>query len=430
MALTLGQKIRELRLQKGLTQSALSGGLVTPSMISQIESDKANPSYKVMDAIAARLDTPIDYFFADVETQLQAATRHKLAKAHMGSKDYKTAVDLLIGIQDTLSRNVNYLEVRLDLGECYYQLQRYEEAIEEVQSVLTRAEKEENTSQVVQALHLMGLIEVATKKHHRAIYHMRKAFDLFDRIRAFPLLQAAVAIDLGIAYYSVGDSEEAFRIFQYAYELVKDLKDKNLLAQTYMMLSNTCLLKNELELANEYATVAQSIFEVQSQVKMSIDVQKNLTMLQATTTVDFCNAVPALTQVVKEYKSLNYSMDAGTAMGNIGECFLRQEQYEKCVEWCDLALTELANHQLEAAPTLFSKGKALSKLGQFSDALECLQTALDLFQEESVTQEIANVYTALAELYEAQGEFANSIHCLQKVKESYEESLRDRGIIL
>lgn len=73
--MSLGTKIRELRLANGMTQSELGAGLVTPSMISQIESDKANPSYSVLEAIAVKLKTPLEYFLADIQTQLESTLR-------------------------------------------------------------------------------------------------------------------------------------------------------------------------------------------------------------------------------------------------------------------------------------------------------------------------------------------------------------------
>ena len=46
--LTLGAKIRALRQAKGLTQGELTRGEITPGLISQIESDRIAPSYRVI----------------------------------------------------------------------------------------------------------------------------------------------------------------------------------------------------------------------------------------------------------------------------------------------------------------------------------------------------------------------------------------------
>lgn len=63
----LGKKIRELRLQKGMTQAALAGDTVTRNMLSQIENGVAQPSVATIIDIAERLEVPTEYFFSDCE---------------------------------------------------------------------------------------------------------------------------------------------------------------------------------------------------------------------------------------------------------------------------------------------------------------------------------------------------------------------------
>ena len=64
IAMSLGSRIGELRKARNLTMKdlALMSG-VTPSLISQIEHDKANPSINTLLSIAAALDTDISAFF-------------------------------------------------------------------------------------------------------------------------------------------------------------------------------------------------------------------------------------------------------------------------------------------------------------------------------------------------------------------------------
>ena len=61
----MGQKIKELRIRKGLTQAALSGETVTRNMLSQIENGVAKPSVTTISEIAEKLDVPTEYFFSE-----------------------------------------------------------------------------------------------------------------------------------------------------------------------------------------------------------------------------------------------------------------------------------------------------------------------------------------------------------------------------
>ena len=63
----LGEKIRQLRIQHGITQKDLAGDKITRNMLSLIESGAASPSVSTLLYIAERLETPAGYFFTTSE---------------------------------------------------------------------------------------------------------------------------------------------------------------------------------------------------------------------------------------------------------------------------------------------------------------------------------------------------------------------------
>ena len=65
--MNIGAKIKNLRKQKGISQSELSGSVITRNMLSQIETGKAMPSLATLIYISSVLDTPIEYLVSDKE---------------------------------------------------------------------------------------------------------------------------------------------------------------------------------------------------------------------------------------------------------------------------------------------------------------------------------------------------------------------------
>ena len=63
--MTLGEKIRQARLEAGLSQRQLCGEEVTRNMLSQIENGTARPSMNTLTYFAARLGKPISYFLEE-----------------------------------------------------------------------------------------------------------------------------------------------------------------------------------------------------------------------------------------------------------------------------------------------------------------------------------------------------------------------------
>lgn len=65
--MTLGQKIKAARLEKGLTQKEVVGDYITRNMLSKIENDSATPSVRTLEYLAKALDLPTGYFLSDAQ---------------------------------------------------------------------------------------------------------------------------------------------------------------------------------------------------------------------------------------------------------------------------------------------------------------------------------------------------------------------------
>lgn len=65
--MTLGQKIKAARLEKGLTQKEVVGDYITRNMLSKIENDSATPSVRTLEYLAKALDLPPGHFLSDAQ---------------------------------------------------------------------------------------------------------------------------------------------------------------------------------------------------------------------------------------------------------------------------------------------------------------------------------------------------------------------------
>lgn len=68
--MTLGQRIKTLRKERAMTQSALCGDYMTRNMLSQIENDQASPSLATVCFIAKQLQIPVGYLLDQEVTPL------------------------------------------------------------------------------------------------------------------------------------------------------------------------------------------------------------------------------------------------------------------------------------------------------------------------------------------------------------------------
>ena len=60
--MSLGEKLRQARLEAGLSQRALCGEEITRNMLSRIENGAAQPSMRTLQYLAAQLGKPLSFF--------------------------------------------------------------------------------------------------------------------------------------------------------------------------------------------------------------------------------------------------------------------------------------------------------------------------------------------------------------------------------
>ncbi len=93
--MTLGEKIRQARLEAGLSQRQLCGEEVTRNMLSQIENGAAKPSMTTLSYFAARLGKTVSYFLEEDAVCSPNQDVMARARAAVLADDGQSAAELL-----------------------------------------------------------------------------------------------------------------------------------------------------------------------------------------------------------------------------------------------------------------------------------------------------------------------------------------------
>lgn len=91
----LGQKIKALRLEQGLSQRQLCDGKLTRNMLSQIENGSARPSMDTLRYFAQRLGKPVSYFLEEQAVVSPNMTCMEAARNALAAGDGRKALELL-----------------------------------------------------------------------------------------------------------------------------------------------------------------------------------------------------------------------------------------------------------------------------------------------------------------------------------------------
>ena len=120
--MNIGEKIKTIRKEKKMTQSALAGQRITRNMLSSIERGTANPSLETLEYIAKKLDTPLAYFFSDNNSLFffEKEKNIKRIRDALTAKSYKHCIEIcerLSGCDD---------EIAYILSICHFELGKKE----------------------------------------------------------------------------------------------------------------------------------------------------------------------------------------------------------------------------------------------------------------------------------------------------------------
>lgn len=118
----LGQKIKEARLQAGLSQRQLCGEEITRNMLSQIENGSARPSMSTLRYLASRLGVSVSYFLEEQAVTSPNQQVMDKARTVRSAGDPGQVLELLAGYQSpdpVFDRERWFLEALslLDLAE-------------------------------------------------------------------------------------------------------------------------------------------------------------------------------------------------------------------------------------------------------------------------------------------------------------------------
>ncbi len=179
----LGQRIKEARLAKKMTQTEVVGSFITRNMLSQIESGNAVPSMKTLTYLAQVLELPPSVLLPDATEGAEAsgepgssasattvpsdaATFYRAKEAYLAEDD-TTAYEFLSSIEETSAlfdeAQALFARVALRLATCRCSEENFSETLELSKAAATAAAKGLYASPEIKSQALLLLSDVAAK---------------------------------------------------------------------------------------------------------------------------------------------------------------------------------------------------------------------------------------------------------------------------
>lgn len=260
----IGEQIRKLREEKGLTQAQLAEGHTTPSYVSYIERTNSLPSRRILKILADRLGVPLGYFegaqIRDEHPTLLIHLERMRAHIDLGNLDKAEAM-AREALAEGIDEHDSGLRGRfaLALGLLRNRSGRSEEALTELHRGLELATLASDWPAQVETAMWLGVVHRQRGEIDLAIRHGRTADGLSAESGEIdPDLRHRVSLELAITLQFAGDHEGAATI----YARIKDHESEASPFARANMLLGLCevsLAGGNLQQALSHANAARQI---------------------------------------------------------------------------------------------------------------------------------------------------------------------------
>jgi tetratricopeptide (TPR) repeat protein len=413
----LGERLRELRLQAGLTKTALAKPEYTVSYVSLIESGRRKPSSKAIEHLSRRLMVSPEYLTTGIPDGVQEDLRYKMEEArHQLRERQEGEAERTIRAVRARAEEYGLDGLRAlssaELGSVLLQTGRVREAIDAYEEALADQALPERDR---------GMAVAALGRAYRGVGDLTYAVELIESYLtkgARPPLDPSIIAELQTVlvslYFERGDVFQAERAAGRALAAAAlDVPDETR-ARTYWDASRVMAEHRRWDEALEYATRARLILE-------EGDDQRRVGRLHNAYAFICLDADPPRTAEAADHldkaESLLLSAGASTELAYVlserSRLALLEGQHQDALVNVERALAYVGTDELEMARCLFLRGRALGGLGRHGEARASLEEAAAAFTKHGARQQEAMCWGELGELHLAAGDVDGAVEALR-----------------
>jgi transcriptional regulator with XRE-family HTH domain len=418
MSPTLGQRLRALRIERGLSQADLAGDLVSPSYISLIESDRRSPERDVLDGLARRLGCSTLFLESGVAPEELNDQRLRLQFAEIArtngslneARDQFT--DLLQVANGEIRHAASWGLARIDEA-----LGNFHEAMTHVEALLDAARTGEP-----------GAPGILTLFNARCSIY-RKAGDFprsievgeaaLRQVRELGLEgtedEIRLASSLVASYRRRGDLFSAQHLASQVIERAEKLGSREAQGNAYWNASTVAAARGELNLALELAAKTLGLLSESAPTH-------NLAAMRVTYAFLLLHCDPPrldeaealLTRAQEVLSALSMNSYLASCETELARCALLRCNYEDAIEIAGRAISRCADGAPELAQARMVSGLALTLSGSSQEGIALMTNAADLLAALGSRLEAAQAWRDLAEALIQAGRSEEAIDALRR----------------
>ncbi|HEU4963932.1 MAG TPA: helix-turn-helix transcriptional regulator, partial [Bacilli bacterium] len=307
----IGQKLRELRKQKGFSQREVAAGVCSESAVSQIENGTypSMPSATLLQGICDKLGVTLGNLLSEVHVDRESMENDVLIDIvkvliHRGEYDHALLMIKEVQGRDSLLK-YQRIEIGISLGDCFLKMGDFKQSIQVLTDLQQEVEADRETDdRVLATLHnKLGNAWYFASDMINAHNYYKRAFQASQRFPQSDQLSALILYNLGHVCMWLRIDHEAQTYLEQAVVLFEQFSDYKDLADALYVLG--VLYKNMGDFMNAGIFIKKSLALFESlEVRDWALLAKHQYAFYILAEEDPREAISELLRTVSEYQQL------------------------------------------------------------------------------------------------------------------------------
>jgi tetratricopeptide (TPR) repeat protein len=428
---SLGERVRQLRIARGLTQTELAGDRFSKEYVSQIERAKTRPTGETIEWLAARLGVDRTFLETGISSTERERVESVIARAEAALEDndsqYPHAIETLEKLAPSLATiAAPDLELRALLAESWARV--YQGEVRKAMQLLDRARSIAEAPSFTDVERADVLFRLAVCRYK--LSSISTALALFSEALGLAThsglpcdrLRSNILQWRSRCYRRQRDWEAAREDVEGALELAGS-RDPYAAANAYFQASLIAERTGHWVLARSYAERAKALYE---ELHDQANVGKLLNEIGALN-FQLGKSEDAVTYLKKAFEVLldtGNDTDAGRVISSLAQVHLRTGKVELAEDQARQALELLdgrVDHLDEIGNAQLVMGRALLEQDRLEEAEQMFASAESSFDQLSSASHRAAAWIAQGDLAARRGDDRRSAHLYRRAAETLQD---------